>query len=421
MMAIENFQEKLQKYADIAVHVGLNLHPGQNLLIRGPMVYGVPFSAAPLVHAITKSAYEAGAKLVDVLWGDEQMELLRFQNAPRDSFHEFSDWKATGPYENVKAGGAAMTIMGSDPDLLSQQDPQLVSQYYQTCWEKLDPFLKIAGRNDINWLVLAVPSAGWCAKVFPDLSVEEREDRMWETLFNLCRIDQPDPVQAWKDHIRELTARSSYLNRKAYTTLHYTAPGTDLTVGLPDGHDWHAAQSNCALGFPFTANIPTEEVYTLPHRERADGIVSSSKPLNYNGLLIDGIVLKFEHGRVVEASAKTGESVLRDMIATDEGAAHLGEVALVPYSSPISLSGLLFYNTLFDENAACHLALGKAFETTLKDGASLTPEQFVAAGGNSSLIHVDFMIGSNQMDIDGITRTGETEPILRSGDWAFSV
>lgn len=420
-MAIENFQEKLQKYADIAVHVGLNLHPGQNLLIRGPMVFGVPFSAAPLIYEITKSAYRAGAKLVDVVWGDEQMELLRFQNAPRNSFSEFSDWKATGPFENARAGNAAMTITGLDPDLLSQQDPELVSQYYQTCWEKLDPFLKVAGRNDINWLVLAVPTAGWCSKVFPDLPVEEREEKMWETLFKLCRIDQPDPVQAWTDHIRNLTTRSTYLNQRSYTAFHYTGPGTDLTVGLPEGHHWHAAQSDCVMGFPFTANIPTEEVYTLPHRNKVDGVVRASKPLNYNGLLIDGIVLKFENGRVIEATARIGDSILKNLIATDEGAARLGEVAIVPYSSPISQSGLLFYNTLFDENASCHLALGKAYETTLQDGASLTPEEFVAAGGNTSVIHVDFMIGSNQMDIDGITREGVAEPVLRSGEWAFSV
>jgi len=420
-MAIENFQEKLRSYADIAVHVGLNLQPGQNLLIRGGMVYGVPFSAAPLIHEITRSAYKAGARLVDVLWGDDQMELLRFQNAPRDSFKEFSDWKATGPLENAKGGNAAMTISGLDPDLLSQQDPDLVSQYTQTIWEKLDPFLKIAGRSEINWLVLAVPTPGWCAKVFPDLPVEQREEKMWETLFKLCRIDRPDPVQAWKDHILSLKARSAYLNQKNYSAFQYRGPGTDITIGLPEGHEWHAAQSTTTMGFPFTANIPTEEVYTLPHKNRADGVVSASMPLNYNGLLINGIVLEFKEGRVVKASARVGEAVLQKLVATDKGAARLGEVAIVPYSSPISQSGLIFYNTLFDENAACHLALGNAYDTTIKNGTSMTPEQFAGAGGNSSIIHVDFMIGSNKMDIDGISTDGSIEPVLRSGEWAFSV
>lgn len=420
-MAIENFQEKLKCYADIAIHVGLNLQPGQNLLIRGGMVYGVPFSAAPFIHEVAKSAYKAGARLVDVLWGDDQMELLRFQHAPRDSFKEFSDWKATGPLENAKGGNAAMTISGLDPDLLSGQDPDLVSQYTQTCWEKLDPFLKIAGRSEINWLVVAVPTPGWCAKVFPDIPPDLREDKMWETLFKLCRIDQPDPVQAWKNHIQALKSRANYLNSKAYTAFHYRAPGTDLTVGLPDGHEWHAAQSMTTMGFPFTANIPTEEVYTLPHKNRADGVVTSSMPLNYNGLLIDDFVIEFKEGRVVKASAKTGEAVLQKLVATDEGAARLGEVAIVPHSSPISQSGRVFYNTLFDENASCHLALGNAYDTTIKNGTQMTSEQFAEAGGNSSVIHVDFMIGSNQMDIDGITRDGHREPVLRSGEWAFSV
>jgi aminopeptidase len=244
---------------------------------------------------------------------------------------------------------------------------------------------------------------------------------MWETLFKLCRIDRPDPVQAWKDHILGLKARSGYLNKKNYSAFHYRAPGTDITIGLPEGHEWHAAQSNTTMGFPFTANIPTEEVYTLPHKNRADGVVSASMPLNYNGMLIDGIVLEFKEGRVIKASARVGEAVLQKLVATDEGAARLGEVAIVPYSSPISQSGLIFYNTLFDENAACHLALGNAYDTTIKNGTSMTPDQFAEAGGNSSIIHVDFMIGSNKMDIDGISSDGSKEPVLRSGEWAFSV
>ncbi len=418
-MAIKDFQAKLEKYAEIAVQVGLNLQPGQKLLIRGGMVYGAPISAVPLIREITKAAYKAGARQVDVMYGDEETELARFKYGPKDALTEFSSWKADAPFENAKAGNAALTITGLDPDLLSGQDPDLVSKYTQVCWEKLDPFLKIAGKNDINWLVLGAPTPGWSKKVFPNLTKEEAEERMWETLFRLCRIDQPDPVQAWKDHVKVLMACSKYLNDKQYRSLHYKGPGTDFKIGLPRGHEWHAAQSECAMGFPFTANIPTEEVYTLPHCREAEGTVAASLPLNYNGVLIDGFQLRFEGGRVVNSSARVGDEVLKKLIATDEGSSRLGEVAIVPHSSPIAQSGILFYNTLYDENAASHFAFGQAYNTTLAKGTSMTAEEFAEAGGNNSVIHVDYMVGCSEMNIDGISIDGQIEPVMRSGEWAF--
>lgn len=418
-MTIKDFQMKLEKYAEIAIQVGLNLQPGQRLLIRGPMVYGVPFSAAPLIREVTKAAYKAGARQVDVMYGDEQTELVRFQYGPKDAITDFSAWKAIAPYENAKDGNAAMTITGLDPDLLSRQDPDLVSKYSQVCWEKLDPFLKIAGKNDINWLVLGAPTPGWCRKVFPNLPADEAEERMWEMLFKLCRIDRPDPVQAWKDHISTLMACSKYLNQKQYHSLHYQGPGTDFKIGLPAGHEWHAAQSECSMGFPFTANIPTEEVYTLPHCREAEGVVSASLPLNYNGVLIDKFQIRFEGGRAINSTAHSGDEVLKKLIETDAGSSRLGEVAMVPHSSPIAQSGILFYNTLYDENAASHFALGQAYNTTLTNGTSMNDEEFAAAGGNNSIIHVDFMVGCKEMDIDGITENGDVEPVMRKGEWAF--
>lgn len=416
-----DFEQKMKAYADLAIHVGLNLQKGQRLLIRGPLVYGAPISAAPLILAITKSAYQAGARLVDVMWGDEQTELLRFQYAPRDSFEEVSGWKTDGPYEHVKRGDAVISISGINPDLLKGQDPDLVSLYTTSIWKKLDPFLKVTSNNNVNWLVLSVPTPGWSVKVFPNLTPGERESKMWETIFKLCRLDQADPIAAWKAHVKHLEARSKYLNEKRFSYFHYTGPGTDFTVGFPDGVLWVAASEKTSTGISFIANIPTEEVFTLPHKDRAEGVIHSSLPLNFGGTLIDDFSLRFEGGRVVNASAKVGESVLQKMIATDDGSCRLGEVAIVPYSSPISQSGLLFYNTLLDENAACHLALGNAYQTTLKGGGSLSDDEFKAAGGNVSVLHVDFMVGSNQVNIDGILPDGRTEPVLRSGDWAVDV
>ncbi len=420
-MADIKFNKMMKEYANLAINVGLNLQKGQRLLIRGPLVYGAPISAAPFVRALVESAYQAGARLVDVMWGDEQTELLRFQYAPRDSFEEISTWKTTGPYEAVKRGDAVISISGGNPDLLKGQDPDLVSIFTTNIWKKLDPFLKITSNNHVNWLVISVPTPGWSAKVFPNLVDEEREAKMWETIFKLCRVDNPDPIAAWKAHVHNLEARSEYLNAKNYASFHYTGPGTDFRVGFPEGALWCAASEMTSTGIPFIANLPTEEVFTLPHKDKADGVIHSSLPLNYGGTLIDDFALRFEGGRVVNASARVGEAVLQKMLASDEGSSRLGEVALVPYSSPISQSGLLFFNTLLDENAACHLALGNAYQTTLKGGGNLTDESFAAEGGNTSVIHVDFMVGSNKMDIDGILPDGTVEPVLRSGDWAFSV
>lgn len=420
-MTEKSFEQKLSDYADLAVKVGLNIQPGQRLLIRGPLTYGVPFSAAPLVRKIARSAYQAGARLVDVMWGDEQMELIRFKCAPVDSFSEFSEWKADGPYQHVRDGNATMTITGMDPDLFREIDPARISEYTAVANRKLQPFLRITGLDEVNWLVFAAPTPGWTAKVFPDLSPEAGKQRLWETLFHLCRVDLPDPVVAWQDHIRQLKQRSQYLNEKQYDALHYTAPGTDLTVGLPKGHLWEGAQTDYARGFSGTVNLPTEEVFSLPHRDRIEGVVSASLPLNLNGALVDGIRLEYRQGRVVSVHAEKGESVLQKLIATDEGSASLGEVALVSNDTPIAQSGLLFYNTLLDENAACHLAMGQAYAHCLTGGKEMRESEFEAAGGNNSAIHVDFMIGSGQMDIDGITSAGQAEPIFRAGVWAFDV
>ena len=410
------FEEKLQKYAELVVRVGLNLQSGQRLTIRR-----APHEAAPLVNLIAANAYQAGARLVDVFWRDEALILTRFKHAPRDSFEEYPDWHTDALLQAVKRGDAMVSFSAGDPDLLKEQDPALISLAVKTKAKRMLPVMDYIMRDAVNWLVIALPTPAWAAKIFPDRNLEESIAALWETIFTLCRLDQADPVAAWQKHVQELQARSAYLNNKQYTALKYTGPGTDFTLGLPQGHIWKGAQSVSQAGISFVANLPTEEVFTLPHKDQADGVVTASRPLNHEGRLIENFSLTFEQGRVVEARAERGEAALKEIIATDEGAARLGEVALVPYSSLISQSGLLFYNTLFDENAASHLALGRAYRFTLQNGTTLSKEEFAAAGGNYSLKHVDFMIGSAQIDVDGITAAGNLEPVMRQGEWAFEV
>jgi len=408
------FEQKLEKYADLIVQVGLNLQPGQRLMMRR-----TPLEAAPLVRLIAAGAYKAGARLVDVLWRDEGLELARFEHAPRDSFEEFPTWVTDGLLEGVKRGDALLSFNADDPDLLKDQDPDLVSISVKTKEKYLLPVRNYTMRDAVNWLVIAIPTPAWTAKIFPDLSPEDGVAKLWDTIFAMCRLDQADPVAAWQKHIEELKARSAYLNSKQYTALKYTGPGTDFTLGLPKGHIWKGAQSLSEKGITFVANLPTEEVFTLPHKDQADGVVTASKPLNHEGTLIENFTLTFAKGRVIKATAERGDAALQNIIETDEGAGQLGEVALVPYSSPISKSGLLFYNTLFDENAASHLALGRAYRFTLQGGTTMSDDEFAAAGGNYSLTHNDFMIGSAQMNVDGVTVDGKLEPVMRDGEWAF--
>lgn len=410
------FDEKLQRYADLVVKIGLNLQSGQRLIIRQ-----APVDAAPLVRAITASAYKVGSPLVNVFWEDDDLTLARFEHAPRDSFAEFPAWETEALLQGVKRGDAMLSIHANNPDLLNGQNPKLVSTYIRTRQEHLLPVRNYTMRDAVNWLVIGVPIESWAAKIFPDAAKEEQIPKLWETIFSVCRLDQLDPIAAWRAHIQDLIIRSRYLNEKSYTALKYTGPGTDLTVGLPQGHIWKGAQSKSEKGITFVANLPTEEVFTMADKNRVDGVVSSTRPLNHQGMLIDGFQLTFAEGRVVKATAKQGESVLRDLIAADDGAGRLGEVALVPHSSPISQSGLLFYNTLFDENASSHLALGRAYRFNMQGGTVMTEEEFAAAGGNYSLFHVDFMVGSDKIDIDGVTANGQTEPVMRQGEWAFEV
>jgi len=418
-MTDQTHQEMLQKYAEAIVKVGLNIRAGQRLIITLAATRGVPHQFAPLVREVAKSAYAVGAKYVDVIWGDEEMLRLRAQYAPRDSFGEYSAWQVDAIVKMIENGDALLSISGANPDLFNGIDPEIVGMIQKTHLQNFSRVSEKVTTNAVNWCVVAAAGEEWAKKVFPELTVQDAQTKLWKAIFETARIAQPDPIAAWGTHIINLQKRAKYLQAKQYTALHYSAPGTDFTLGLPNRHLWISAQSMAQNGVAFTANMPTEEVFTLPDRNRADGIVSSTFPLSYGGTLIEDFQVTFENGRVVKVNAKKGESALQRLVDTDEGSHRLGEVALVPASSPIAQRGHLFYNTLFDENASCHIAIGRAYRFTLTGGEELNDDEFVSAGGNVSLNHVDFMIGSPKMNIDGVKQDGSHEPVMRQGEWAF--
>jgi aminopeptidase len=403
--------ERLDKLAETAVKVGLGLVPGQELVMTASV------EALPLVRRITEHAYKAGASLVTTLFSDEESTLARYRFAPDAGFDAASGWLYDGMAAAFSKGAARLAIAGEDPSLLAGQDPVKVSRANRARSAAYQPALKLIAGFDINWNIVSFAAPAWAKAVFPEDTQEAAVSRLWEAIFAASRIDNDDPVAAWKAHNDNLHARAAHLNAKRYGALRFTGPGTDLTVGLADDHEWHGGSSRAKNGIVCNPNIPTEEVFTTPHRDRVSGHVSSTKPLSYQGTLIERISVRFEGGKIVDADAASGKDVLIKVLETDSGSRHLGEVALVPYSSPISKSGLLFYNTLFDENAACHIALGQSYSQCFLNGGSLTPEELAARGANNSLIHIDWMIGSSEIDIDGITADGGSEAVMRKGEW----
>ena len=421
MSSKKEHQELLKKYAEAIVKVGLNLRTGQRLIITNATARGVPPAGRALVHEVTKAAYTTGARFVDVIWGDEEMLRIRLQYAPADSFSEYPKWHVNGIMDMIKNGDALLSIYANNPDVYQGLDPDRVAAMQKAHLQNYEEIGVQITRNAINWCVVASTAPAWAAKVFPDLKPKEAEEKLWQAIFETTRATEPDPIAAWQAHIQNLKKRSTYMQAKNYSALHFKAPGTDFTLGLPRGHKWISAQSLAQNGVVFTANMPTEEVFTLPDRHRADGTVTATFPLSYGGTLIEDFSVTFKNGEIVKVHAKKNEAILQKLVDTDEGSKRLGEVALVPASSPIARRGHLFYNTLFDENASCHIAIGRAYRFTLTGGEELDDEEFIAAGGNVSLNHVDFMIGSPQMGIDGICEDGTREPVMRQGEWAFDM
>jgi aminopeptidase len=404
-------EDLLDRYALLTVRSGLNVAAGQQVLITAPL------DAVPLVRRITHHAYRAGATLVTTLYNDDQATLARFEAAAEASFDVAPAWLFEGMAEAFKGGAARLAITGEDPSLLSGQDPEKVSRVSRARSKAYKPALELITGFAINWCVISCATPLWAKSVFPDASESEALDRLWRAIFACSRADVDDPVQAWAEHSARLRQRTDFLNGQAYAALKYRGPGTDLTIGLAEGHQWKGGAAEAKNGIVCNANIPTEEVFSMPHKDRVDGIVRSTKPLSYNGTMIDGIEVRFEKGRIVEARAKKGGDAFVKMIDTDEGGRRLGEVALVPHSSPISASGIVFNNTLFDENAASHVAVGQSYTETMRGGQKMSKAERSAHGANSSLIHVDWMIGSGDIDIDGVTNSGASEPLMRKGEW----
>jgi aminopeptidase len=403
---------KLDKLAQVAIKVGLQLQPGQDLLMTAPM------TAAPLARRITEHAYKAGAGLVTTIYSDEEATLARYKHARNESFDKAAGWLYQGMADAFKANTARLAIAGDNPMMLAGQDPDKVARANRANSAAYRPALELITGFDINWNIVSYPGAAWAKLVFPNDSEEVAVGKLADAIFAASRVDLDDPIAAWKEHNANLKKRWTWLNEKKFHSLHYSGPGTDLTVGLADGHRWKGGASEAKNGITCNPNIPTEEVFTTPHRERVSGYVRSTKPLSHNGTLIENIEARFEDGRLVELKASKGQDVFNKVLDTDEGARRLGEVALVPNSSPISASGLLFYNTLYDENAACHIAMGQCYADCFEGGTRLSPEQIFAQGGNKSLIHIDWMIGSGEIDIDGVHADGRREPVMRKGEWA---
>ena len=413
IFAALSFDQKLDRLAEVAVRIGAGLQPDQELVITASI------DALPLVRLITRHAYKIGAKLVTTFFADDETTLARYQFAPDGTFDYAATWYYDAIAAAYKSGAARMGITGANPALLAQQDPTKVSRANVAISKAYKPAMELITRHEINWTIVAAATPAWAALVFPNDPPELALGRLWDAIFASSRITGDDPIADWKQHNANLKRRVELLNAKRFHSLRFFTPdnATDLTVGLADQHLWAGGGTTAGNGFFCNPHIPTEECLTTPHKSRVNGHVAASKPLSHQGTLIENIRCTFKDGRIIEATATAGEAAINKLISTDEGARQLGEVALVPNPSPIAQSGVLFWNTLFDENAASHIALGQAYATCLIDGEKMSDQQLASLGANESLIHVDWMIGGPTMNVDGLSPDGTPEPLMRNGDW----
>lgn len=405
-------EKRLFDYADLIVRRGLNIQPTQHLIIQG-----APVEYPPIVEAVARAAYRAGAHLVTPLWSSDELLTTRLRNAPEDSFSAYPTWMAKGLLEAARRGDAFLTIISSDPELLRDEDPKHVSELIQSGSRNNRDYSALRMSFQFPWSVVVAPTPAWARRVFPDLGREEATDRLWEDVLAFCRMNDGDPLEAWRAHVSEIELRKRLMDEKQYRELRFEGPGTDLTVGLPERQVWNGGEVVTPAGTHVSPNMPTEEVFAMPHRERVEGHVKATRPIHYGGTIIRDLSLTFERGRIVEASASAGQEQLEAIIESDEGSHRLGEVALVSHDSPIAQTGRIYFNGLIDENAAAHLAIGRAYRDCIEGGAELSDAEFKEAGGNTSIMHVDFMVGSEELDVHGVRADGTVEAVLESGLW----
>lgn len=406
-------QNKLEKYARLVIHTGVNLKKDQLLVINSPI------ECAQFTRLLATTAYSAGAKEVIVSWNDEKLEKIRFTLAPEEVFDAFPEWRKQLYIGYAKQDAAFISIAASDPEIFKAVNADRMARAQKSSSTALKEYRERMMSNQNAWCVVSIPTAAWAGKVFPEMQTAEAVDKLWQTIFQTVRIDDAsDPVKNWEKHLANLEKAKDFMNQYDFKYLHYTnAAGTDLKIELPDGHLWISGAELTPDKRPFVANMPTEEVYSMPKADGVNGTVVSSKPLNYHGNLIDKFTLTFEAGKVIAYSAEQGQEILAKLLETDEGSARLGEVALVPYDSPISNSKILFYNTLFDENASCHLAFGKAYPVCIKNGENMSAEELQKAGVNESLVHEDFMVGTEDLEITGIMKDGKEVAVFKNGNF----
>ncbi|AHM66014.1 peptidase M29 [Paenibacillus polymyxa] len=410
---MSTFESLLEQYAELVVRVGVNIQPGQALLVTAPL------ETVEFTRLIVSKAYEAGAKYVQVEFEDDSITRSRFEHGDEASFDYYPAWKADMMEKFAEEGGATLTIKVPNPDLYQGIDPEHVSRATKAAATAREGYAHYTRNAKISWCLIKAPTKAWADKVFADIAEEDRIRVMWDTIFQMNRVDGSDPIQNWQEHLNNLEQLQNKLNHKNYKSLHYRAPGTDLKIELAERHIWRGGGGENAQGIYTVANMPTEEVFTMPKRTGVNGHITSTMPLNLNGQLVDRITFTFKDGKVTEYTAESGEQHLTHLLATDEGACYLGEVALVPHDSPISNLNRIFYNTGIDENASCHLALGSAYPFNIENGTQMNREELLQNGANVSLTHVDFMIGSAELDIDGELQDGSTEAVFRKGNWAI--
>lgn len=414
-MVLPNFEENLQKYARLLISKGINVQDGHTVIIN------IDVDQAPLARLLTKEAYALGAEEVIVKWADDIVTREKYLHTPEERLTDIPQYRIDESEDMIERKASRLSVRSADPDALNGVDSSKLAAVMKANSKALMAQRIATQANKVSWTVATASGAAWAAKVFPELETEEEQvDALWNEIFKTCRVYEADPVQAWDEHEVRLRSKADVLNAEQFDSLHYTTPeGTDLIVGMPEKHIWDSAGAVNAQGEVFVANMPTEEVFSAPDGRRIDGVVKSTKPLSYSGNIIEGMTFTFKDGAVTEVSAEKGEEVLKHLVEDNDGARSLGEVALVPHKSPISQSGLVFFNTLFDENASNHLALGSAYAFSIEGGTEMTQEELAERGMNRSNVHVDFMIGSETMNIDGIRKDGTRMPIFRNGDWAF--